>query len=1085
MSIRVALHHATSYDYDDLVVMSPQVVRLRPAPHCRTPISAYRVQVEPEKHFLNWQQDPQGNWQARVVFPDPIKHMRIAVDLVADLAVINPFDFFIEDYAEQSPFTYREQLARELTPYLHASAPGPLLSALIKDLDRSPQRTVDFLVALNQRLYNAISYVIRMEPGIQTCEETLEKASGSCRDSAWLLVNLCRHVGLAARFTSGYLIQLTPDQKSVVGPSGPSADFTDLHAWCEVYLPGAGWVGLDPTSGLMAGEGHIPLASSADPINAAPITGGFRAYSADSEIESTMAVEMAVARLPEKPRQTRPYTDEQWKAIFAAGQKIDQQLRADNVRLTVGGEPTFVASDNPDSPEWNTAALGPEKRARAEQLLWRLREHIPPGSFLHKGQGKWYPGEELPRWALSCYWRTDGTPLWHNDKLLARHGDHHGATPQHAEQLLRRLGERLGVGDKYALPAFEDAFYYLWRERRLPADIDIYKCDLDDEAERARLARIFSQGLNHVVGWTLPLRSHPSGHGWQSGPWFLRDERLRLIPGDSAMGFRLPLDSLPWENGQREALGEVDPTALPLPPWATPVTPAPKKNTYAPFQNTVRTALCFEPRDGIMHVFLPPITDVAAFFSLIHELEQCASELNMPLVFEGYKPPYDPRIRSFAITPDPGVIEVNVQPTSSWDEFVTLTNTVYEEARQCHLSAEKFMLDGRHTGTGGGNHITLGGATPHESPFLRRPDVLGSLIAYFHNHPSLSYLFSGLFIGPTSQAPRADEARSETVYELQLALKQLPANTPCPPWLVDRILRNVLIDATGNTHRAEFSIDKLWAPDGATGRLGLLEMRGFEMPPHPQMAAAQNLLIRALLSWFWRTPYTTKLARWGTELHDRWMLPAVIAEDIADVVNDLRAAGYLIERSWFAPHQEFRFPTFGSITHRGLELTITQALEPWHVMGEDPGPGGTVRYVDSSLERVQVTINGATDSRHVVLCNGQPLPLRPTSERTKFIAGVRYRAWQPPACLHPTIPAHAPLIFDVVDTWNNRAVAGCTYHVAHPAGRNYERFPINANEAEARRIARFQPFGHTPGTIVVPPLQVNGDYPYTLDLRWR
>lgn len=1172
MSIHVALNHVTHYKYDRRVSLSPQVVRLRPAPHSRTRILSYSLRVEPGNHFINWQQDPFANHLARLVFPEQTTEFKVTVDVVAEMSVLNPFDFFLEPEAENFPFAYAPELKAELAPYLVKGELTPRFKAFVESIPRppsdAPQRTIDFLVGLNQRLQKDIRYLIRMEPGVQTPEVTLTNASGSCRDTGWLLVQALRHMGLAARFVSGYLIQLKPDVKALDGPSGTEVDFTDLHAWCEVYLPGAGWIGFDPTSGLLAGEGHIPVACTPEPSSAAPVSG------AVDECEVEFAHHMQVTRIHESPRVTLPYTDQQWSKIVELGHAVDAQLQQQDVRLTMGGEPTFVAVNDRDAAEWNTDALGPTKRGLATELVHKLRAKYGAGGFLHFGQGKWYPGEQLPRWALSICWRTDGQPCWNDPSLFADERDAHRYTAADAERFIATLTRRLGLDPRFVQPGHEDTWYYLWRERRLPVNVDPFDSRLDDELERARLRRVFQQGLPAVVGYLLPLKREwrvgTAGPAWVTGPWFLRDERLYLIPGDSPMGYRLPLDSQPWAaSGEQPWTLAADPFApKPALPSAAalrmqqlagrlagaegeagdggldheafradgadsttsafggapgqprmlgtehdPEVPHPRDplRTPARFESAgelTRTALCVEVRDpqrgngpkaerahggksSVLYVFMPPLRFLEDYLELLAAVEATAAELRMKIVLEGYPPPRDPRLKLLQVTPDPGVIEVNIHPAHDWNELVDHTEFLYQAAHESRLSTEKFMVDGRHTGTGGGNHFVLGGATPADSPFLRRPDLLASLVTYWQNHPALSYLFSGLFIGPTSQHPRIDEARGDQVYEVELALneidRQIGLHGQCPPWLVDRTLRNLLIDATGNTHRAEFSIDKLYSPDGPTGRLGLLEFRGFEMPPHARMSLAQQLLLRALVAWFWREPYrgrgATRLTRWGTGLHDRFMLPTFVQMDMEDVVADLKQAGFPFDAAWFAPHFSFRFPLVGDLQLQGMEITLRNALEPWHVMGEEGAPGGTVRYVDSSLERLEVKVSGLNGNRHVLTVNGRALPLQPTGRVGEFVCGVRYRAWAPPSALHPTIGVHAPLTFDVVDRWQRRSLGGCRYHVAHPGGRNYDVFPVNSYEAESRRLARFFRFGHTPGEIDVKPAAPSLEHPFTLDLR--
>jgi uncharacterized protein (DUF2126 family)/transglutaminase-like putative cysteine protease len=1187
VSIHVALRHVTHYKYDRRVSMSPQVVRLRPAPHCRTPILSYALSVEPEQHFVNWQQDPFANYLARLVVPDKTTEFKVSVDLVAEMSVYNPFDFFLEPTAENFPFSYEAGLKHELAPYLVAEPATPAFAAFLATIDRTEVRTIDFLVAINQRLRSDIRYTIRMEPGVQTPEETLVKASGSCRDTGWLLVETLRHMGLAARFVSGYLIQLKSDVQALDGPSGTEVDFTDLHAWCEVYLPGAGWIGLDPTSGLLAGEGHIPLACTPQPSSAAPVSGGV------DECEVEFAHEMQITRIWESPRVTKPYTEDQWQDVLSLGSQVDGELVAGDVRLTMGGEPTFVSIDDRDGAEWNTEALGPTKRLYAQDLVHRLQAEYGQGGFLHYGQGKWYPGEQLPRWALSIHWREDGQPCWNDPTLFADERDPHQYTAEDADRFIQLLTTKLGLTTDYIQTGYEDTWYYLWRERRLPVNVDPFDSRLEDELERVRLRRVFDQGLDTPIGYVLPIKRADgptlNGSPWVTGPWFFRDERMYLFPGDSPMGYRLPLDSLPWvSKGEYPYHIEQDPfadraalapasslrsqyaahvigggmaeggvvgvqssdygmdgagagagagagsgsgldavtglyapgagdgnAAAAAPAGKLPAKTAPlraltaEELTTSPlrFQSAywiTRTALCVEARDprrangpkaekvgtatGVLYVFMPPLARLEDYLDLLAAVEATAAELGVKIVLEGYPPPRDPRLKVLAVTPDPGVIEVNIHPAKNWGELVEHTEFLYEAARLSRLSTEKFMLDGRHTGTGGGNHFVLGGATPADSPFLRRPDLLGSLLSYWHNHPSLSYLFSGMFVGPTSQAPRVDEARNDQVFELEIALAEMERNKQIhgqamPPWLVDRALRNVLIDVTGNTHRSEFCIDKLYSPDSSTGRLGLLELRAFEMPPHARMSIVQQLLLRSLIARFWKEPYRAPLVRWGTELHDRFLLPSFVQMDFDDVMEDMQLAGYAFDSSWFAPHFEFRFPKVGEIASRGVHLTLRNALEPWHVMGEEGAVGGTVRYVDSSLERIEVKVTGLVDPRHVVTVNGRAIPLQPTGRVGEYVAGVRYRAWQPASALHPTIGVHAPLTFDVVDRWVNRSLGGGQYHVAHPGGRNYDTFPINSFEAESRRLARFFAMNHTGGKVVVAEPVRSLEFPFTLDLR--
>jgi uncharacterized protein (DUF2126 family) len=647
---------------------------------------------------------------------------------------------------------------------------------------------------------------------------------------------------------------------------------------------------------------------------------------------------------------------------------------------------------------------------------------------------------------------------------------------------MQQLVSRLAVDAAHVQTAFEDPWPALMDEQQLPPDVEAMEAELDDPEVRRRLApALLERGIAEPVGMVLPLGQ--DDRGWFSSEWSFRRDQLFLIPGDSPIGLRLPLETL---EGVARGYFPEDVTVKPEPlrfdpriaQWQGGLVSSPEGD------GNLFTALCVEPRDGVINVFLPPLESSDAFLQLVAALEECCSALNEAINIEGYKPPSDPRLRSLAITPDPGVIEVNLPVCQSFAEYLQQMEMVTDAANHAGLCTEKYQLDGREVGSGGGNHITLGGYCAAESPFLQDPMLLGSLLRYLQHHPALSYLFTGIFVGPTSQAPRLDEARHDSLYELELALAQLSERgDDVLPWDVDRALRNLLLDVAGNTHRTEVCIDKLYAPGSLAGRQGLIELRAFEMPPHERMAAVQMLLARALVARMKTEPYEGELVRWGSQLHDRFMLPHYLWRDMCDVARDMQDHGIAMDAEWFRPFLDYRFPVFGRVQRDDIQVEIRSALEPWPTLGEQTVGPLVARHVDSSLERLQVMVRGLVPERHSVGVNGVELPLTATGVAGEGVAGVRFRAWQPPHCLQPGIAPHHPLRFDVIDRWGKRSLGACSYHVWHPQDHGFNEPPLTAFEAAARRAQRFTTEGHMPYPVSLRPAKVAPEQPLTLDLR--
>jgi uncharacterized protein (DUF2126 family) len=1029
MAIRVALQHVIRYKYDRPVTIAPHEARLRPAPHARTPVLSYTLSVQPEEHFVHWQQDPHGNYSARYLFPKEAKEVSFTVAMVVEMTGTAPFDYFVEQPADRWPFAYPDGMRAELVAYLHRGPLSPLFAKWMEDLKREGPKpgsgTMEFLQEVNRRVRASVRLLLEGETRLQGSEETLANGAGSSRDLAWLLVETLRHCGLAARFASGYLIHLAQDQRPVGEPKQPDKDGARLHAWAEVYLPGPGWVGLDPSSGEIAGEGHIPLGCSAVPGSASPILGG--AHRAEAQGES----ELSIIRMHEDPRVTKPFSGEQWRRVQALGKKVDEDLVRDEVRLVQGERLTFVSADNRAAAEWNVGVFSEEKKRLAGVLGIRLKHALAPGGFYHVGQGMAHSGESDRRWIFGVYWREDGRPVWRDDRLVAIEGKDYGLSLADARRFVAALAEALGISPDETTAVEEDS--------RSVGYVLLLQAQGGQEEDPPSLV-----GRLVLTEWKAWARSAGSGP-------------IRIVAGDSPMGLRLPVQG---------AASEV--SALDSPEGA-------------------RTMLGAEVRAGKLCVFFPRLERLGDYLSLVSAVEAAAAQTLIPVRLEGAPPPLSLRLRVIQIVPAPGVLEVLLPASSSWGDLVELTHALYDEARQAGLSPEKFLLDGRHTGTGGGGALTLGGITWADSPLLRRPDLLRSLVAYTQNHPSLSYLFAGAFVGPDGPAPRGDEISARHAYELQIAFRELERVVPSLaadqlPWVVDRMFRPLFTDACGDPQRSEFCFASLSSPHGEEGRQGSLELRALEMTPHPQMSLLQWLLIRALVARFWKEPFREALVSWGPRLHDQFMLPHFLMQDLQQVLKELQSAGYSFQQEWFAPFFNFRFPACGSVVHHGMELELRQALEPWRALGGGTRSDSPLRSVDASVERLQVTVRGMTGGRYALACNGRLVPLQPTGVHGEFVAGVRYRAWSPPLALHPTVGVHAPLTFDLLDRWSDLALGGCTYHVSHPGGRSESAFPANASEAEARRRARFWDHGHAPGPMKVPSPETNPLYAMTLDL---
>jgi uncharacterized protein (DUF2126 family) len=609
----------------------------------------------------------------------------------------------------------------------------------------------------------------------------------------------------------------------------------------------------------------------------------------------------------------------------------------------------------------------------------------------------------------------------------------------------------------------------VWRDiSRLRADIKLGK-HKPSHAKKfiAALAEALAVGVPHalpfaedensaaITGYVLPL-DH-DGTKWITDDWTaVFPAAVPLFPGESTAGLRLPLGQLAEKN--------------------------------------LRRALTAEIRAGTLTIFVPPLL-LAAYLELIAKIEETVTALNLrDIVLAGYAPPPEPTLPTLGLASDPGVLEINLTPSATWADYDAQLAQLYAAAAACGLCARKLQFNGRETGTGGGAHLVFGGPAGLLSPFFAFPALLPSVIRYWQHHPALSYAFTGAYMGPSSQAPRIDESTFEALYELEIACAGAESlGTPQNLALFDLLFRDLLMDRSGNTHRAEISVDKLWNPFAPNGRLGLVEFRAFETHPAPAVQSVTALFVRAILARLAADPFNAPFVRWAGELHDRFFLPAFVWEDLAIICADLRNHGIAFDAEWLRAPWEFRFPKLGEfalpVSNLKSEisnptLVFRQALEAWPLLGESPNAGTVARTVDSSLDRIEARISEAKFLEGgLLLANGLPCAFRATAGGAAA-CGIRYRAFYLSPSLQPHVPVHAPLLLEWVDRTTLTVVAAARWHVWNPANSAYAAAPADVTLAAARRAERWEYWPHTIGQPrFVPKIDFPPEGRHTLDLR--
>lgn len=729
------------------------------------------------------------------------------------------------------------------------------------------------------------------------------------------------------------------------------------------------------------------------------------------------------------------------------GRLADQKLAAQKLILTQGGEPTFVPQEN-SAPEWNLAALGPEKLHYARKLARELAASLFKGGVVIQSFGKQYPNEPLPRWQVSIYRSRKGEPLWRDlDRLRLDQTKVKASDPAMPAKFIARLAQALDL-ESHELPAFENLAAKL---QSIDSESTKRLLPRFSRRERAFISNPLPQDRDETwqsyfepAGWVLPL-SHEDGK-WITGKWELPDDDdLVLIPGDSPVGLRLPLSELP--------------------------------------EDSLLSGLSVECRDGELIVFLPPLPSFKVFAELVRILETLATELDLPpLRLEGYNPPGHADAESIAFTSDPGVLEVNLPPAASWPAYARVIRGLFAATESIGMQGYKFQMSGRKVSTGGGAHIILGGPSIEQNPFIARPNLLSSFLRFLQNHPAMSYAFSGLFTGPSSQAPRIDESAYALPYELGITLKDLAAMAaPGDPVKIDAMLRNLLMDWNGNTHRAELSVDKFYNYNASNGQNGLIEFRAFEMVAEPDALLGPNLLLRALTACFAEKPYDAPIVDWREQLHDRYALPHFLRQDLHAIVTYLNGHGFAFPADTFDAQLDFRFPVITQFKTDAMQWTLRHALEPWPVMGEHEGTG---RVVDSTTDRLELSVTGLPkDAVLGATVNGIALPLTRLKDGTA-VAGIRYRLFDNPWGLQPQIKAHSPLRIEFHTGAKHRIVHAFEFLNWKRHGEGYDGLPADADAAAARVAERINLREDLVGTSApIKETTNSARAPLTLDLR--